>query len=112
MTPLVFLTGCIGSRAALAYLAAHASDGWLRVMGWLAAVIACGFMAIYVGKLRPTGIETGGACIWWDSLRPVHAAMYAAFAWYAVHGARDTAWKFLAADVTLGLAAWTVHHSR
>lgn len=106
----VFLVGCLGSRAALAYCAAVASPERLWIMGLLAAVIASGFTLIYGLGLRPTGIETGGLPIWWNSMRPVHAAMYAAFAWSALRNEPE-AWRWLAADVVLGFAAWAAHRS-
>ena len=67
---------------------------------------------IWLGDLRPVGLESSapGGRVWWNDLRPVHAALWAAFAWSAWHGAQETAWRALAADVALGLAAWTVHH--
>lgn len=107
---LLFLVGCIGTRAAAAYVA-YAHPRYLGVMAPIAAVIAIGFAVIYIGGLRTTGPEVFGERIWWNDLRPVHAALYALFAYYAARGSPH-AWKLLAADAALGLGAWTVTRLR
>ena len=76
------------------------------------AAIALGFATIYVFGLRKTGVETGGRPIWWNDLRPVHAALYAVAAVAAWNGRGDLAWKALAADVALGLWAYFVFKNR
>ena len=106
----LFLVGCIGSRVLLVYLAATVPPVGLKVMAALAAVIAVGFTAIYFGRLRPTGAETGGQPIWWNSLRPVHALLYAAFAYFAWFGHRRLAWSTLLLDVAIGLVSFLYHH--
>lgn len=106
----LFLVGCIGTRGLLVYLAATVSLAGLKVMAALAAVVAIGFTVIYLGKLRPTGAETGGQPIWWNSLRPVHAILYASFAYFAWTGQRRVAWILLLVDVLIGLASFLNHH--
>ena len=108
---LLFLIGCIGVRSLFAYVAKVASVGVLRVMGWLALIPAVGFMYIFVSGSRKTGAEVFGEKIWWNSLRPVHAVMYFAFAWLAINGMRGIAWKVLAADVVLGLSAFAANRA-
>lgn len=108
---LLFLIGCIGMRSLFAYVAKIASVGLLRVMGWLALIPAMGFMYIYLTGTRKTGAEVFGEKIWWNSLRPVHSALYFAFAWLAISGERGMAWKVLVADVVLGLSAFAVNRA-
>lgn len=108
---LLFLVGCMGVRGLLVYLAATVPGVWLRRMAVPAAAIALGFIVIFLGGLRRTGLETGGAPIWWDALRPVHAALYAAFAYCAWTGRRGPAWKLLLADVLLGLLSFVTFHA-
>ena len=108
---LMFLVGCIGARGLLVYLAAVASDAWLRVMAVGAAAISAGFLIIYAGGWRKTGPETGGAPIWWDMLRPVHALLYGMFAYHAWNGNRALAWRILLVDVALGLASFLGYHA-
>ena len=106
----MFLVGCMGTRTLLVYLAATVPLAWLKVMGALAAVIATGFAVIHTGGLRKSGPETGGEPIWWDSLRPVHAILYAAFAYTAWVGERQVAWRVLLLDVVIGLVSFVLHH--
>jgi hypothetical protein len=108
---LLFLIGCIGLRSLFAYVAKIANIGLLRVMGWLALIPAVGFMYIHLTGARKTGAEVFGEKIWWNSLRPVHALMYFAFAWLAITGVRGMAWKVLAADVMLGLSAFAANRA-
>ena len=106
----LFLVGCMGTRALLVYLAATVSLGGLKAMAVLASAAALGFAVIYFGGLRQTGAETGGQPIWWNSLRPVHALMYAAFAYFAWTGQRRPAWIILLVDLVVGLASFTYQH--
>ena len=105
MRPLLFLFGCIGVRAAITYLAGTASEEKLKLMGKIALIPALGFLLIWTMRWRRTGPETFGAPIWWDSLRPVHAALWGAFAVLALRGNKN-AYIFLAADTALGLIVW------
>ncbi len=106
---LLFLIGCIGTRAALTYTAAVAGPTLLTYMAVGTAAISIGFMAIYLFGLRPTGPEVFGERIWWNDLRPIHAAFYGLFAVCAFMGV-SRAWMLLAADTTLGLGAFLYHH--
>ena len=106
---LIFLLGCIGVRSLFVYLAYAASPTILPYYGYAALLPAIGFAAIYAFGLRKTGLEVGGERIWWNHLRPIHAALYGAFAAAAI-AKQPLAWIFLLADVGLGLGAWTVHN--
>jgi hypothetical protein len=106
---LLFLIGCIGVRSLFVYLAYTASTTILPYYGYAALLPAIGFALIYAFGLRKTGLEVGGEQIWWNHLRPVHAAFYGAFAAAAIAN-KPWAWLFLLADVTLGLGAWATRH--
>lgn len=110
MNPLIFLIGCIGTRAAFAYAAYAVSKEYLRILGYIALIPAIGFTYIYLTGSRKTGLETDGKPIWWNDLRPLHAALYYSFAYSAITG-ESYSWMFLAADVTIGLAAFINHHN-
>lgn len=117
MTPLqrrfvLFLVGCMGTRGLFVYLAATLPSQWLKAMAVPALIIATGFTVIFVGGYRRTGLETGGDRIWWNMLRPVHALLYALFAYFAWNGRRAIAWKLLLLDVTIGLVSFLFFHSR
>lgn len=106
----LFLIGCMGARTLIAYGAKMAPVWLLPWLGYLALVPAAGFLWIWATGARQTGPEVFGERIWWNALRPVHAAMYLAFATAAIGWRWVHAWIFLAVDVVLGLAAFLWHH--
>jgi hypothetical protein len=103
-----FLCGCILFHSFLAFLAYSLPVKWLQFMGWLALVPAIGFLFIWLTGSRKSGPETLGAPIWWNNLRPVHALFYLTFAYLAIHGIKEHAWKVLALDVSLGFLSWII----
>ena len=106
----LFLVGCIGMRALIAY-GAKISPAWLLPwLGYAALVPAAGFVWIWATDARKSGPEVFGGRIWWNALRPLHAVMYLAFAVAAIGWHSPHAWMFLAADVVLGLAAFLSYH--
>lgn len=115
LTPLqkryfLFLFGCIPTRLAFVILAKYGS-AWLQViLGYIAFIIATGFIVIYAFKLRKTGLETGGEKIWWNDLRPLHSFLYYWFSWTILFGNKKEAWKILLGDVLLGLGSFIFHH--
>jgi hypothetical protein len=106
---LLFLVGCIGSRALLAYLAYALSTSQLYYLGFLTMIPVFGWIYIILTGSRKSGLETGGEPIWWNNLRPVHALNYAAFSLMAFQG-NEKAYLFLVFDVVFGLFAWIQHH--
>ena len=106
---LLFLFGCIGSRLGLTGLSAHASGNLLATLGWIALIPVVGWIyIIFVGK-RDTGPEVFGDKIWWKPLRPIHAALWLAFAIMAIQQ-KSTAWIVLLIDTLFGLAAFVAFH--
>jgi hypothetical protein len=108
---LLFLIGCIGVRTGIAVYAKYASTTMLTIMGYLALLPAIGFMAIYLMGARKTGAEVFGERIWWNDLRPVHAALYFAFSYMAINKNRN-AWIALIVDAVIGLMSFMTHHYR
>lgn len=106
----LFLVGCMGARTLIAYVAKTAPAWLLPYLGYAALVPAVGFLWIWATGARQTGAEVFGGRIWWNALRPVHAALYTAFAVAAIGWHSPHAWKFLAADAVLGLGAFLIHH--
>jgi hypothetical protein len=106
---LLFLFGCIGIRALLAYYAKIADPETLRILGYIALLPAIGFFVIYFGGLRKTGVETGGQPIWWNNLRPVHGLLYAFFSFNAIEK-NPSSWMYLFVDVVFGLTSFIAHH--
>ena len=105
----MFMLLCIPSRIGIALLAKGISHQKLVILGYIALLLAIGFMTIYLGDFRKRGIETGGKLIWWNHLRPVHALLWTLFAYLAINKSAD-AWKVALADVTLGFLAHVHHH--
>jgi len=103
---------CLITRLLIAFAAfkAYFNPPWLKVMGTVAAIIAGGFFAIWLFKLRKTGIETSGKEIWWDHLRPVHALFYALFALMTFSKYAQHAHVVLFADAALGLGGYLTHN--
>ena len=106
---VLFIFGCIGARTLLMLLAKNIPIQYLPYMGYLTIFPVIGFMYIYITGSRNTGAEVFGEKIWWNDLRPLHAALYGLFAYNAINGHRS-AWKFLLADIVIGLSAFLYHH--
>lgn len=106
---LLFLVGCIGMRSLIAYAAWIVPSTYLPYLGAAALIPVIGWLYILITGSRKTGLEVGGELIWWNNLRPLHAANYAAFAAAAFMRNRN-AYMFLVWDVILGLGAWLNHH--
>ena len=107
---LLFLGGCIPMRLLLVLLAKYGNKILLQLMGLFALVIGLGFIIIYIGKYRKTGMETGGDVIWWNNIRPLHSFLYFFSAWSVFYGNTKKAWKILLLDLIIGLIAFIVFH--
>jgi hypothetical protein len=107
---LLFLGGCIPTRLVFILLAKYGNSLIKKFTGLIAFIIACGFLVIYFGHLRQTGLETGGEKIWWNHLRPIHALLYYFFSYNIFFGDSVNAWKILLVDVIIGLASFLQFH--
>jgi hypothetical protein len=105
---ILFLLGCIGIRTLFVILAKN-NPKYLPYMGYLAILPALGFTYIYLTNSRDTGAEVFGDRIWWNDLRPVHALLYASFAYSAINK-YENSWMILLADVLIGLVGFLTHH--
>ena len=106
---LLFLIGCIGSRTLLVYVSKNININYLPLLGYLALIPAFGFTYIYLTGSRNTGAEVFGEKIWWNNLRPIHAGLYALFAYNAINKNKG-AWVYLLIDVLFGLFSFLAHH--
>ena len=97
---LTFFSICIGVR----YLAVYLSymNNFHTLLGALYVLFGIGIFTIYTYNLRPTGIETGGKQIWWDSYRPLFCIIWILFG-IASLKSKPYAWKILSLDVIFGL---------
>lgn len=105
----LFLLGCIPIRLIIIYIAAHISNTYLPVLGYVSLIPAIGFLYLFLSGTRTSGPETFGKPIWWNRLRPIHALLYILFAYAAIHKQRH-GWKYLLADVIIGLLAFLFYH--
>jgi hypothetical protein len=106
---LLFLIGCIGTRALFVYVAKNTSAKYLPLLGYLALLPAIGFIYIYLTGSRKTGGEVFGEKIWWNDLRPIHSLLYFLFAYNAIIG-NNKAWIYLLVDVIFGLSSFLIFH--
>ena len=106
---LLFLFGCIGSRALLVYVAKNIDINFLKYMGYLLLLPAIGFFYIYLTGIRTTGVEVFGDKIWWNNLRPIHGLLYLLFSYNAING-NKSAWIYLFIDVLFGLTSFLFYH--
>ena len=116
---MAFIFGCIGTRLALAAVARAYGDNTRRDstavrygLALTSTIIAVGLFYHYAFGTRPVAFEAGGA-VWWNRLRPVHAALHLLFAIAIVAPSSFArrAWLILVVDAMLGLAAWVAHRS-
>jgi len=107
---LLFLGGCIPTRLFFAMLAKYGNVTIKKILGIIAFMVATGFLFIYFGKLRETGLETGGEKIWWNHLRPIHAVLYYFFFYNVFFADINNAWKILIFDILIGLLSFIHFH--
>lgn len=107
---LLFLFGCILVRSLFVVISYKIDLNYLPYLGYLALLPAIGFLYIYFTGARKVGPETFGKKIWWNDLRPVHAILYFLFSYNAIQKNKNS-YKFLLADVILGLTAFTIYHT-
>lgn len=108
---LYFFVGCIGSRVILTLLAKNIDNKYLPILGYITLLPALAFIYIYVTGSRKIGREVGCGEIWWNSLRPLHSFLYFLFAYNAIIKNKQS-WKILALDVSIGLLAFFIYHSK
>ena len=106
----MFLGLCISTRIFFVYYAKQTDIQTLKRLGYIALVPAIGFMYIYLTGSRQTGAETQGAKIWWNDLRPLHSLFYFSFAYIAINGDQNNAYKALLIDVIIGLISFLMFH--
>ena len=106
----LFLIGCIGIRTAFVFLTKNVSLKTLQILGYLALLPAFGFAYIFLTNSRKIGGEIFGEKIWWNFLRPIHALLYAMFAYLAITKNKN-AWKILALDVGIGFISFLFYHT-
>jgi len=105
----LFLLGCIPLRLLFVKISKTVNREWLPTLGALALLPVIGWLWIYFGHPRNTGPEVFGGRIWWNNIRPIHAMLYASFAYLAFRKNKN-AYIPLLLDVILGLTSFLFHH--
>jgi len=72
----LFIIGCMSMRLLISYLAFKLPGIWRDILAVILGIMGIGFLTIYFGGYRKTGLETGGNKIWWNNLRPLHGILY------------------------------------
>lgn len=109
----LFWMGCVPARLLMIYIAYCLDRGCVddkyRIPFILFALfIGLPFFYRYFSGTRQTGLETFGAPIWWNHLRPVHGTLYCAYAWLAYKRVK-CAYIVLVIDLIVGVLA-ELHH--
>ena len=127
---LLFLIGCMGLRLFMGlFIKSNYCNRYMcSMLSITLLLIGIGFLVIYFGDLRKSGIETGGQPIWWNNLRPFHGLIYCVsgllilsnsivgkFDSVGKVGSFDFDYKNLAGnliiiDAVVGLIAWKWYH--
>ena len=105
---LLFLLVCIPVRAAIAYAAKEASPTVLKVMGVIGIIASLSLFLIWATDSRKEKGAFGGD-VWWANYRLLHAILIFLFSTSALM-TDPNSWKWLAADVSIGLALFGVRH--
>lgn len=108
----LFLFGCIGTRIAIGiFICSRYSVGVIStIMAMLLWLMGSGFLIIFFGGLRKTGVETGGNVIWWNNLRPFHGLMYLVAGLLVYKNQNMYSSIIILADTLIGTAAWLLYH--
>jgi len=106
---LLFLIGCIGTRTLFVIVSKNIYVKYLPYLGYLAIIQSISFFYLFFTGSRKTGPEVFGGKIWWNNLRPIHATIYALFAYNAINK-NPNSWIYLLIDVILGFVSFLSFH--
>lgn len=106
---LLFLIGCIGTRTLFVIVSKNIYVKYLPYLGYLAIIQSISFFYLFFTGARKTGPEVFGGKIWWNNLRPIHATIYALFAYNAINK-NPNSWIYLLIDVILGFVSFVSFH--
>lgn len=95
-----YLVGCIGSRGVVIYISKTTTPDDLSYVGLIYIGISIQFC--YKFFIDPADDNP-------VFLRPIHTLLYLAFAFYAIRGYSDDAWKILLIDLIFGVSVYSIH---
>ena len=106
---LLFLILCMGVRSLFVIIAKYINTKYLKYLGYLALLLAIGFMYIYLSGTKETDLGAFGGVVWWNNLRPIHSILYLLFAYNAIIG-NTSAWVYLLVDVVFGFLSFVIYY--
>jgi hypothetical protein len=108
----LFLIGCMGTRYGMSYLS-YKKPEYNIYISIFTILAGLGFLIIYFGGYRKTGLETGGEKIWWNKLRLVHGIIYLLFSYIVLinNNCNVKPWKLLTLDASIGLISFLFYHT-
>jgi len=104
---MLFLMGCVPTRALLIYVA---TTRFKRELAALLTLPMIGFFYLYITNTREVGVETFGKPIWWKEFRIVHGLFYAWFILNVLLNSPHAAIP-LVLDLIFGVLAFFAHHN-
>ena len=96
---LIFFCCCVVLRLLISYIVTKLHGNYLKYAGYISAIPVYIWISQFIFNLRPR---------WWNFMRPIHAFMYGAFAWYAIQGINS---NFIFYDTIIGIVAFLYHYS-
>lgn len=112
----MWLLACIAARLALVALATQINNRSRRRLAAAGSLaVGVGFLLVWGRRLRAFESTGAGNGVWWDALRPVHAALWltAAAMLYSDGVRRREAWvTVLALDAALGITVFALYVQR
>jgi hypothetical protein len=108
----LFLIGCIGTRVGLGlFIRSNYCLGYIcLILSVILTIMGLGFLIIFFGGFRKTGLETGGNKIWWNALRPFHGLMYLLAGFYLFNKQKIYSSNIILLDVFIGFVSWLLFH--
>lgn len=97
---------CVAVRLALVAAAAWLSKRTPPIVSALAFMVGLGFLMVWRKRMVAFESTASGNRVWWDALRPLHAALWLSYSVYSARGS-EKAWSILAVDLAVGTLAWS-----
>ena len=97
----IYFLGCVSSRGIIIYVAKTPGQSDLYLIGIFYIFMATKFTYSYflqVTEDKPV------------FLKPIHALIYFAVAYFAIHGHADYVWKTLLVDLMIGITIHTIYN--
>ena len=105
---LLFMGLCIPTRFLIAFIISKLSKKYLFYTGIGLLLLVINWSYIYLFKTRKIGVETLGAKIWWDWMRPIHIGFYVMAVLMSFDG-NNNAYIPIVIDTLIGMITYMIH---